>query len=316
MNDNSSQHQSRYLPSFTLALLAPRYWLIWLLLFAFYVFSWLPISVIDRIAGALGDYAVKKNRKRMAIVQRNLQLCFPHMTADEVDVNVRAHFRAYIRSILHYGLIWWAPGWRLRRHVELHGAEQIQHYRAQGKNIIALTCHSVGLEFSVIALSMRELCGGPYKPMKNPLIDWLVAKGRMQNRARIFTREEGLRPLVRNTREGRVLIYLADEDLGAEVSVFAPFFGVQKATIPVLGRLAKTCNAIVLPCISCYDEQSRKYIVKLMPALQNFPQGDDLADATNMNQAIEQAVLECVPQYFWTMKWFRSRPPGEPEIYN
>ena len=316
MNKTNSHHQSRYLPRFSLALLAPRYWLTWLLLLVFYVFSWLPIAVIDWMGGRLGDYAAKKNRKRLAIVQRNLQLCFPHMTVEEIDLTVRAHFRAYVRSILHYGLIWWAPDWRLRRHIELHGADQIQHYRAQGKNIIALTCHSVGLEFSVAALSMRELCGGPYKPMKNPLIDWLVAKGRMQNKARIFTREEGLRPLVRNTREGRILIYLADEDLGAEVSVFAPFFGVPKATIPVLGRLAKTCDAIVLPCISCYDEQTRKYNVRLMPALQNYPQGDDLADASNMNHAIEQAVMQCMPQYFWTMKWFRSRPAGEPEVYD
>ena len=49
--------------------------------------------------------------------------------------------------------------------------------------------------------------------------------------------------------------------------------------------------------------------------MQDFPQGDELEDAGHMNRVIEQAVLECVPQYFWTMKWFRTRPEGGAEIY-
>ena len=179
---NNNQLQSRYLPRFSLALLAPRYWMTWLLLLVFYMFSWLPLGVIDAVAARLGDYASGKNRKRGAIVRRNLQLCFPNSAENEIETILQAHFRAYVRSILHYGLIWWAPRWRLRRHLELRGYEQIAEYRAQGRNIIALTCHSVGLEFSVIALSMRELCGGPYKPMKNRLIDWMQRESVAQDR--------------------------------------------------------------------------------------------------------------------------------------
>lgn len=316
MSSNTQLQPSRYLPKFSFALLQPRYWHLWCLLALFYLFSWLPLAVIDRIALVLGDYAAKNNRKRVHVAQRNLQLCFPEKSQHDIDQIVREHFRAYMRSMLHYGLILWAPAWRFRRHTQLHGLELVERYRAQGKNIIVLTCHSVGLEFSINTLAMHMPCGGPYKPMKNALLDWQLAMGRKKNQAQLFTRQEGLRPLVRMAREGRVLVYLADEDLGPDVSVFADFFGVQKATIPVLGRLAKTCNAVVLTCISCYDESTRKYIVKILPALENFPQGDDLIDARCMNQSIENAVRECIPQYFWTMKWFRTRPPGERDIYN
>lgn len=296
-------------------MLHPRYWHLWFLLGVFYLFSWLPFAVIDRVAIVLGNYAVKHNRKRVNVAQRNLQLCFPEKTQTEIDQMVREHFRAYARSLLHYGLMLWAPDWRFRRHTELHGLEHIEHIRAQGKNLIALTCHSVGLEFSINTLGMHMPCGGPYKPLDNALLDWQLAKGRKRSNGQLFTRQEGLRPLVRMAREGRVLVYLADEDLGPEVSVFADFFGVPKATIPVLGRLAKACDASVVTCISCYDEKRRKYIVKVSPVLENFPQGDDRVDARSMNRAIEKAVLECIPQYFWTMKWFRTRPPGEDDVY-
>jgi len=315
MSQSSQRQPSRYLPKFRFSFLQPRYWHLWFLFGVFYLFSWLPLAVIDRLAVMLGEYAVKHNRKRVHVARRNLQLCFPDKSSDEIDQIVHAHFRAYVRSLLHYGLMLWAPAWRFRRHTELHGLENIESARAQGKNIIVLTCHSVGLEFSINTLAMHMPCGGPYKPMQNPLVDWQLATGRKRNKAQLFTREEGLRPLVKMAREGRVLVYLADEDLGPEVSVFADFFGVPKATIPVLGRMAKICDAAVLTCISCYDEARRKYVVKVFPALENFPQGDDNVDARSMNQSIEKAVLECVPQYFWTMKWFRTRPPGERDVY-
>ncbi len=312
---DSALQQSRYLPVFQLSFLYPRYWLTWTGLALFFVLSLMPVRCIDTVAVVLGNLAYRKNHKRAHIARRNLQLCFNQLDTAAIERLVQQHFRAQLRSVLHYGLIWWAPAWRLRAMFEMQGDEQIEHYRAQGRNVIALTCHSVGLEFAVVAFSMRGPGGGPFKPMGHPVIDWLVAKGRRRFGARIFARNEGLRAIIKNTRLGCTLVYLGDEDLGADAGVFVPFFGVQKATVAVLGRLAKSCDAVVLPTVCCYDEASRKYIVRLLPALQNFPEGDDAADAHAMNAAIEQAVMQCVPQYFWTLKWFRTTPPGEHDRY-
>lgn len=302
-------------PGFKFSFLHPRYWLIWLLLLLFFVLSLLPLRIIDSLGEKLGNVAASKNKKRFHIAKVNLSLCFPDKTDAELDSMVVQNFRAQMRSLLHYGLIWWAPIWRLKKHLSIEGAEQIDTYRELGQNIIVLACHSVGLEFAVTALTMRYKSGGPYKPMRNAVIDWMVARGRTRFGTRIYTREDGMRPLIRNVREGRVLIYLADEDLGAERSVFVPFFGVKKATVPVLGRLSKTCDAVVLPCISCYDVVHRKYRVKVLPALSPFPEGDDSVDASTMNRAIEQAVMHCSEQYFWALRLFQTRPPGEASLY-
>jgi lauroyl/myristoyl acyltransferase len=97
--------------------------------------------------------------------------------------------------------------------------------------------------------------------------------------------------------------------------VFAPFFSVPKSTIPVLGRMAKACNAVVLPCVSCYDPMIRKYRVKMQPAIEGFPGGDDALDSTAMNKAIESCVLECPSQYLWTFRYFQTRPEGEAPVY-
>jgi lauroyl-KDO2-lipid IV(A) myristoyltransferase len=113
-----------------------------------------------------------------------------------------------------------------------------------------------------------------------------------------------------------VLIYLADEDLGVDNALFVPFFGVQKATISVLGRLAQSCDAVVLPCVSCYEAESRRYLVTLLPKIEGLPSGDDERDSLRMNKAIETAIKQCPIQYLWTLRYFQTRPPGEASVYD
>lgn len=314
MNCGTAQKNTS-MPVFNIRMLRPKYWTTWLALAFFYVFSWLPLPLVNRIAEKLGELSARKNKKRYNIARANLSLCFPDKSQLEIEQLVLGHFRAQMRSLLHYGLIWWAPIWRLQKYIRIDGYEQIDEAIDQGKKIIVMTCHSAGLEFVGIALSLRYDCSGPYKPMRNEIINWLVAHGRTRLGTIAYTRDEGLRPLIRDTRKGRLLIYLADEDLGPEVSVFAPFFGVPKATISVLGRLAKTCDAVIFPCIGCYDAESGSYRIKVIEQMQNFPAGDDVADATAMNRAVESLVQECLPQYFWSLRLFQTRPDGEASIY-
>ncbi len=304
------------MPVFRWSFLLPGHWPAWMLVGLLFIISLLPLRVIDNLGTALGKIAARRNKKRFRIAATNISLCFPDKTENEVNAMVVNHFCAQTRSLLHYGMIWWSPTFRLRKRMVMEGNENIENLKKQGKNIIALTCHSVGLEFSVAALTLNHLSSGPYKAMRNEVVNWMVARGRTRFAARVFTREDGLRPLIRDTREGRVLIYLADEDHGAEKSVFAEFFNVQKATVPVLGRLARSCQASVLPVISYYDRKTTRYTIKIFPALENFPTGDDVQDTTTMNKALEQAVLTCPEQYFWTLRFFQTRPPDEPSIYD
>ncbi len=315
----SIKESNVHLYRFRARLLRPRYWPTWIALAVYFLFTLLPMRVLDRIGGRLGEYVASKNRKRFKIARTNLSLCFPEKNDQEIESMVLNTFRAQLRSAMHLAIVWWRPVFMVRRKIVREGFEQIDHYRARGKQVIILLCHTVGLDFAVAAVTMEHNANGPYKPMRNEVIDFLFARGRTRFGAKfggkLFRREDGLRPLIRETRSGKVLIYLADEDLGLEHSVFAPFFGVPKATIPVLGRLARACNAVVLPCVSCYDPVLRKYRIRIFPALNDFPSGDDAVDSAAMNRAIEQTVLECPEQYLWTFRYFQTRPEGEAPVY-
>ena len=305
---------------FRLSLLAPKYWTTWLGVALYFIITLLPLSLVDRIGCWLGRYAAKKNKKRFRIVKTNLSLCFPGRGDDELEEMVVAHFEAQFRSLMHYYILWWRPASSIRKRLQLEGFEQIDEYKRQGKQVIVLLTHNVGLDFAATAISMEYSANAPYKQVRNEVADWLIANGRLRygkrSGGKLFTRDDGLKPLIRETRSGKVLIYLADEDLGEENSVFVPFFGVQKATIPMLGRLAKLCDAVVLPCVSCYQPDEQRYKVKLFPAMEGMPGGDEIQDSENMNKAIEQAILECPIQYLWTLRYFQTRPPGEASLYD
>jgi len=313
----SESNRARY--RFRPALLQPRYWGTWLGLALFFLFTLLPLPLIDAAGARLGRLAAKQNRKRSAIARTNLSLCFPDMNAAQIEAMVVEHFQAQLRSVLHYYILLWRPEAVVRRRLHCEGFEQIEHYQAQGRQVIVLISHSTGLDFAGAALSMDRAANGPYKEARNPVIDWLIAHLRLRFSARhggrLFTRQDGLRPLIRETRAGKILLYLGDEDLGVENSVFAPFFGVPKATIAVIGRLAKACDAVVLPCIACYEPGHRRYVVKLLPAIEGFPAGDDMRDAEAMNRAIEDTIRQCPAQYLWTLRYFQTRPEGEAGVY-
>jgi lipid A biosynthesis (KDO)2-(lauroyl)-lipid IVA acyltransferase len=304
---------------FQLCLLHPRYWTTWLGLAALFITTLLPVSLIDRLGCRLGKVVAKKNKKRFNIAKTNLTLCYPEKSNDEIERMVGQHFQAQFRSLLHYPVLWWSPESAVRKRIQTSGFEQISEYRQQGKNVIVLLTHNVGLDFASAAISMAYPANGPYKAVRNPVIDWLIANGRLRftnkHGGKLFTREDGLRPLIRGTRAGKVLIYLGDEDLGEEHSIFADFFGVKKATLPVLGRLAKSCDAVVLPCASCYQPESKTYLVKLLPKIEDIPGVSDEADSLNMNKAIERAIAQCPIQYLWTLRYFQTRPPGEVSVY-
>lgn len=301
-------------PAFRQALLHPRHWFTWIGIGFLIIIAWLPNFVTSSLSYVLGVYVAAKNRKRHHIASVNLKLCYPDKSQTEIDAMLRIHFIEQVRAMLYYARLWTYPAFMLRNMILVEGFEQIEKYRQQKKNIIILLSHSVGLDVAVTSISVRYGAHGPYKAMRNPVFDWLVANRRLRYGGTIFSREDGMRPVVRITRMGHPLVYLADEDLGGERSIFVPLFGVQKATIPVLGRLAKSCKAVVLPCICCYDHQQKRYKTTLLEPVENMT-GDDVNDSLTMNQAIEKTIAICPPQYFWSFRLFQTRPPGEVSFY-
>lgn len=307
--------ESPYPPPFSRAFLAPRFWGVWLGLGLLWLFTLLPARWRRALGRGAGALIYRRNAKRRGFALMNLEWCFPQMPAEQREAIARDYFRYMAQGMLDYGMLWWAGERELDRQVVLAGEEHLLPHLEAGTPVILLTGHHVALDVAGIAFNRKYPVVSIFKKVRNPLIGWFIARGRNRFGGVIHERADNMRPIVKATREGYALYYLPDEDLGPERSVFAPFFGVPTATIPALGRLAKMCRAVVLPFMAYYDAEHDRYVARLFPALENFPTGDEVEDATRMNQAIEQLVQAGPAQYMWSMRMFQTRPGGAPRPY-
>ncbi len=60
---------------------------------------------------------------------------------------------------------------------------------------------------------------------------------------------------------------------------------------------------------------TQTWSVEFSPMIEGFPTGDDVADATRINEIIESAIREHPEQYLWMHRRFKTRPPGEADVY-
>lgn len=281
--------------------------LLWLLHF-------LPLAVLAPIGRGVGVILYALGRERRNVALTNLRMCFPEWTEEKRRSLARRHVKAVARSFLERGILWWGSKERIERLVRVEGREHLDAVR--GQPVILLAPHFVGLDMGGTRLSTEWAGCSIYSRQKDPVVDRLLLHGRTRFiPQKLFSRQDGIRPIIRAIREGLLFYYLPDQDFGPRESIFVPFFGVPAATITGLSRVARLAGAQVVPVITRQLPAGQGYLATIYPAWRDFPTGDDERDARRMNEFIEQRVLEMPEQYWWVHKRFKTRPPGEPPPY-
>ncbi len=299
---------------FTPNLLHPRHWLTWFGLGLFFFVSLLPTSWRHFLGHRIGNFLFsRKSHKRRYIVDTNLRIAFPKLSKEQREAMVLEHFQWYGCAVVDYSVLFFSSKKRLSSMLQVDGREYIDQLISENKNVIILLAHSVMLEFGPAAIGFHYDSFGSYKTSKNPVMDWIIAKSRCRHVSFVVSREEGLRKLVKSLAPNKLMIFLPDEDLGAENSTFAPFFHKQKATLTTTARIAKMGKAQALTAFTWFDKSTNKYRLQIQPVLQNYPTGDAIVDATKMNQSLEKLVEQHPAQYIWTMKLYRTRPENDEE---
>src|SRR5437667_126769 len=214
-----------------------------------FAFMWLahflPLRLIAAIGNAVGAILYWLIPERRRVTRINLERCFPQMPPRSRERLARAHFRAFCRSFLERGILWWAPRSRIERMVRIEGLEHLQ--AVAGGPVILLTPHFVGLEAPLFRISMDYPVASMYSRQKDPLFDRLMYLGRTRFGARLFPRQASVRESLRAIASGAIYYYLPDLDFGRRRSVFVPFFGVPAATVTGLSYIARFTAASVVP---------------------------------------------------------------------
>lgn len=267
---------------------------------------------IGRLFGRLIKAAFPKKK---AIVQTNLERSFPEKKPEEINEMVNNHYDSFGFSLMELGICWWWPEKKLKPMVEINGLERIEQSLKNGRGVILLTGHYTSLEIGARLLALHMPVQVMYRTQKNRLFDSFLFTKRSSYFVNTVSRKD-TRSLVKGIKKQIPTWYAPDQDFSRENNVFAPFFGIATATITASARLAKAGNADVFPYFPQRKKDGSGYVLNIEPALTNFPSGDDLADATSINQSIEKNVRLCPEQYMWIHKRFKTRPEGEAPFYS
>lgn len=273
-----------------------------------------PYPTQLKIGRRLGKTLQKLSGKRQRITDINLRLCFPDKSEEE-----RKHIKDLCYenlgiSLLEMAMCWWWPEEKFRPLVEVRGLEHIEACLKKNQGVILLSGHFTSLEIGGRLLALFTPFQAMYRTQKNRLFDSYLYTKRNSYLVDVISRKN-TRGLIKGIRSLVPTWYAPDQDFRRERNVFAPFMGVQTATISAGSRLAKSTGAAMLPYFPERKADGSGYILWIKPPLENFPSGDDVADATAINASIEQFVRLHPDQYMWVHKRFRTRPEGEPDIY-
>ena len=279
--------------------------------------SLLPYQLLVSIGYGLGYIAARIPGDRNRVVKTNLHLCFPNLSATEIDVLSKKHWRLLGRSLVEKSIIWLGSEKQLSKMIEVKSAVDLSSRQPR----ILVNMHFTGIEGSIILSALAKRMGWPrtsgfFQRMKSPFFNKKIVDWRNRFGGNSIDRQGNTKAIIREIRNGDFIIIAPDIDLGLKDSEFVPFFEIQTNTITTISRLAKITGADVCMMITTLKDDESGYLCEISAPLEDFPSADPKADTARLNQYFEKEIRLRPAEYYWVHKRFKNRPNHEASPYS
>jgi len=291
----------------------PRFWRAWVFYLWLRLTACLPLRAALSLYRGVGRMFYRMASRQRRIVRRNIELCFPELSAEAREQLVRRHFESFGMSIAETAFAWFASDRRLMHRFTVHGLEHLNRALERGKGVILYTGH-----FATI-----DLCGHPLKhatPLfavmfshrSSELLDEVQRRGRMREAHEAFP-SDNVRAMIRSLQRNAAVWYAPDQMyLEGEL---LPFFHELAMTNVATSKLARLTGAVVVPFAYRRSDPKGRYELTLHPPLDNFPTDDAVADTRRLVRYLEEFIRAAPEQYAWMHRKFKDRPAPLPDLY-
>lgn len=279
-----------------------------------HILALFPLPITHTLATVLGKLIGKRSRL-VRVIQTNIRLCFPHLSESQHSQLVAQSLVETCKTFSELGALWlWPPSKVLKLIQQVSGEEILQHALQQGKGVILLTPHLGAWEMAGLYASCHYPLTALYRPPKLQGLHVLIHRARERAGGRFVpTDQTGVRALYQALRQGHIAGILPDQVPPPGAGIFVPFFGIPTYTMILVSRLAHKTQA---PVLFTYAERlSRGFHLHFLPVSEEIACENLNVAVTTLNQGIEQCVNQCVSQYQWSYKRFKSRPLGVDPVY-
>ena len=291
-----------------------KYWPTWIGI-GFLRFScFLSLRLQICLGKAIGRLAHSVATERRAISRRNIELCFPELSAKRRNKLALEHFEALGASLMELGLARWSSIEKLRSITEVTGAQHVNTALKQGKNVILLSAHFTTLEICTRVLRDHiPPFDIVYRPLRNELLTHLILSSRKLS-GRMLIQKNDIKKMVRNLRTGTPVWYAPDQAYQAKHSALIPFFRVPARTNIATTTLANLGKAVAIPYFTRRLKNGR-YRVELLPPIQGLPSNDPVKDTEKYLEVLEEHIRKCPEQFYWVHRRFKGLPEPLGDVY-
>jgi KDO2-lipid IV(A) lauroyltransferase len=303
----------------------PKVWLEYALarvLLGFLAF--LPRRAAVRLMTTLAGLAYHVFGGLRRVAMTNLNIAFPELSEKERERLAKGSFRNLGRvlgEMSHFGEV---TAESIGRLVEFPMApavhEEIRDLRAAGRGVVLVSPHLGNWEVLVLGWAVFEspLCY-LVRPLDNPLVEQMTVDLRKRLGNQPINKTHSFMTAAKVLRREGQLGILADVNAHPKEGVFVPFFGVPACTPSGAALLAMRTNAGILVMCGAWDESKQRYVAAhgrmVYPSKTGDRQRDIVETTASFTAEVEKLVRKFPDQWMWIHKRWKTRPPGEPDIY-
>lgn len=275
--------------------------------------GWLPLSWFQSCGKMLAILARWAKIREYRVAQRNIELCFPSLSATEKAEYVHSALTHTAMNLTELPRLWGVnPNHALKLIREIRGVEYLRTAIGQGSGVIVAAPHLGQWELlnlylctqGPMALLYRQPQHSAWEPL---LISARGALGAIQIRADA----SGVRQLFRCLKENMLVGILPDQRPKGGEGEFAPFFGLPCKSMTLLARLANKTGAPVVFGFAERLPEAAGFRLHFLPAPEDIDAADPKTAVASLHTGIEACVRLAPQQYQWTYKRFSLQPNGE-----
>jgi Kdo2-lipid IVA lauroyltransferase/acyltransferase len=294
-----------------------------------YAVAWTLIKMLGVLPRGMARGAAAAGARMLLVVMTklkktaefNLRLAFPDWTEAQRRSTLKKMSRNLGWMAAEFARLPDYTKENIANVVILDGHENFLAGQSCGKGVLYLTGHIGAWELSSFA---HALYGFPLhymaRPLDNKRLDALVNQYRGLSGNKPIFKNESARMMLRVLKGAGTIGILADQNTLPDEGTFVDFFGTLACTTTGIARVALHTGAAVVPGYAAWDENLRKYRLRFEPPVELVRTGEgerDIAENTQrFAKVIEEIVRKYPEQWVWIHARWKTRPKGEPPIYD
>lgn len=279
-----------------------------------------------RIRAALFELAMllvwATDAKHRKIGRINLRIAFPEMGDREAARIVRICYMRMGTAAAEFVHIPKIGRKYIEDHIRIEGIEYTRQSEQElGLGVLAMTghfgnwelgAHTYGTVIAPAAFIVR--------PVADSVWDQIVTERREWAGNRVIRKFDSAKEVMREIRRGTMVGILIDQNVDRHKGILVDLFTEKAYTTDGIARMALALRTNIHPVfIFRHPEKKFHHTLRFGPAIPmdpNAPREEEVVRLTrSCNEELEKVIREDPTQWLWFHRRWKTRPPGEPDLY-